>query len=114
MAAPCRQLLHCLGLGRGSHLPSLLLQVDLRRGAQAGERCAPRAPIPACLAGSEAYALSRLGHGRAVPPRWNCAVLKYPRFHPAAGASGILPPDNAATAEGLGIRWTLGSWRCNL
>lgn len=55
MLAPCWQLLCCVGLCRGSHLPSLLLRMGLRVGVQAGERCAPQGPIPACLVVFEAY-----------------------------------------------------------
>lgn len=49
MSAPCQQLLCCAGPGRGSHLLSLLPQMGLRIQVQAEGRCAPQAPIPACL-----------------------------------------------------------------
>lgn len=101
--------------------PPFAASPDGSEGRGAGRRalCSPgtHPSLPRGVRGiraPDAGMLPRLGHGRAVPPRCNCTVLKCRRVHLAAGASGILPPDNAATAEGLSIGWTLGRWKYNL
>lgn len=56
------------------------------------------------------HTCSRVGHGRTLPLPITMLFEGLPSFWGFC----ILPPDNAATAEGHSIKWILGSWKCSL